>query len=145
MPSYTVRSYIGHGLQIVSCNLRVTNWRPQHVYSIPSALYQVLISPPSTPPSLLAFAPDLLTRSSPATVVDREQSFFVARFFLAAIAPLLFARVLSLAQVDEYLGPMTQVPDRWYRYQHAIAKPQQRCLWSVMVRIIRICVRKCEV
>ncbi|CAN0000111.1 unnamed protein product, partial [Laminaria digitata] len=35
--------------------------------------------------------------------------FFVARFFLAAIAPLLFGRVLSLAQVDKYLGPMTQI------------------------------------
>ncbi|CAM9398894.1 unnamed protein product, partial [Laminaria digitata] len=40
---------------------------------------------------------------------DQEQAFFIARFFLAAIAPLLFARVLSLAQVDKYLGPMTQI------------------------------------
>lgn len=37
------------------------------------------------------------------------QAFFIARFSLAAIAPLLFNRVLSLAQVDNVLGPMTQV------------------------------------
>ncbi|CAM9651710.1 unnamed protein product [Ectocarpus fasciculatus] len=32
-----------------------------------------------------------------------------SRFALAAIAPLLFARVLSLAQVDNTFGPMTQI------------------------------------
>ncbi|CAN0037159.1 unnamed protein product, partial [Scytosiphon promiscuus] len=37
------------------------------------------------------------------------QSLFIAKFFLAAMAPLLCARVLSLAQVDNTLGPMTQI------------------------------------
>ncbi|CAN0206945.1 unnamed protein product, partial [Hapterophycus canaliculatus] len=37
------------------------------------------------------------------------QSLFVAKISLAAIAPLLCARVLSLAQVDNTLGPMTQI------------------------------------
>lgn len=34
---------------------------------------------------------------------------FVAQFFLAASAPLLFSRVLFLAQIGRALGPMTQV------------------------------------
>ncbi|CAM9575982.1 unnamed protein product, partial [Laminaria digitata] len=53
---------------------------------------------------LLAFGlhqdPDLLAST---------YAFFVARLFLAMVAPLLFARVLSLAQVEKYLGPMTQI------------------------------------
>lgn len=35
--------------------------------------------------------------------------FFMAQFFLAASAPLLFSRVLFLAQIGRALGPMTQV------------------------------------
>lgn len=35
--------------------------------------------------------------------------FFLAQFFLAASAPLLFSRVLFLAQIGRALGPMTQV------------------------------------
>ena len=49
-------------------------------------------------------------RISPFVIIFLTiQPFFIARFSLAAIAPLLFARVLSLAQVDNTLGPMTQV------------------------------------
>lgn len=36
-------------------------------------------------------------------------SFFMAQTLLAASAPLLFARVLSLSQIDDTLGPMTQI------------------------------------
>ncbi|CAM9102556.1 unnamed protein product, partial [Hapterophycus canaliculatus] len=36
-------------------------------------------------------------------------SFFLAQFFLAASAPLFFARLLLLAQIDGALGPMTQI------------------------------------
>eukprot|EP00903_Cladosiphon_okamuranus_P021649 g19903.t1 len=35
--------------------------------------------------------------------------FFAAQFFLAVSAPLLFARLLRLSQIDDTLGPMTQI------------------------------------
>lgn len=38
-----------------------------------------------------------------------EEHFFAAQFFLAVSAPLLFARLLRLSQIDDTLGPMTQV------------------------------------
>lgn len=38
-----------------------------------------------------------------------DRAFFFARFFLASIAPMLFARLLFLSQIDPVLGPMTQV------------------------------------
>lgn len=38
-----------------------------------------------------------------------EKAFFFSRFFLASIAPMLFARLLFLSQIDPVLGPMTQV------------------------------------
>lgn len=37
------------------------------------------------------------------------RAFYVAQLFLAISAPLLFARVLSLSQIDDTLGPMTHV------------------------------------
>eukprot|EP00752_Nemacystus_decipiens_P006636 g5966.t1 len=40
----------------------------------------------------------------------REEHFFAAQFFLAVSAPLLFARLLRLTQIDDTLGPMTQAP-----------------------------------
>lgn len=43
-----------------------------------------------------------------STALSRD-AFFLARFFLAAIAPLLFSRLLFLSQIDDTLGPMTQV------------------------------------
>ncbi|CAM9495479.1 unnamed protein product, partial [Sphacelaria rigidula] len=39
----------------------------------------------------------------------RESAFFLAQLFLAVAAPLLFSRVLFLAQIDENLGLMVQV------------------------------------
>lgn len=36
-------------------------------------------------------------------------AFFASQFFLAAVAPMLFARLLFLSQIDSTLGPMTQV------------------------------------
>lgn len=38
--------------------------------------------------------------------------FFVAQVLLAVSGPLLFARALLLSQVDDALGPMTQVRSR---------------------------------
>eukprot|EP00903_Cladosiphon_okamuranus_P011821 g11108.t2 len=38
-----------------------------------------------------------------------EEHFFAAQFFLAVSAPLLFARLLLLTQIDDTLGPMTQI------------------------------------
>lgn len=38
-----------------------------------------------------------------------NQHLFLAQFFLAASAPLLFSRVLFLSQIGSALGPMTQV------------------------------------
>jgi len=43
----------------------------------------------------------------PSTMPD--DSFFLAQFFLASSAPLLFARLLLLLQIDSTLGPMTHV------------------------------------
>lgn len=43
------------------------------------------------------------------TGVSPHDNFFMAQFFLALSAPLLFARVLFLSQIDDTLGPMTQV------------------------------------
>ncbi|CAB1096081.1 unnamed protein product [Ectocarpus sp. CCAP 1310/34] len=40
---------------------------------------------------------------------DPGDYFFVAQFFLAASAPLLFARLLRLSQIDSTLGPMIQI------------------------------------
>lgn len=39
----------------------------------------------------------------------QEEAFFLAQLFLAIAAPLLFSRVLFLAQIDENLGLMVQV------------------------------------
>ncbi|CAM9233322.1 unnamed protein product, partial [Ectocarpus sp. 12 AP-2014] len=41
--------------------------------------------------------------------LDDDSFFFHAQFFYAISAPLLFSRLLVLAQIDTTLGPMTQV------------------------------------
>lgn len=38
-----------------------------------------------------------------------QANFFMAQLLLALSSPLLFARVLFLSQIDDTLGPMTQV------------------------------------
>lgn len=40
---------------------------------------------------------------------DEPSSFYLAQVLLAASAPLLFARILALSQIDDTLGPMTQI------------------------------------
>lgn len=44
-----------------------------------------------------------------AMTTEEQESRFKAQCFLAASAPLLFARLLSLSQIDDTLGPMTRV------------------------------------
>lgn len=42
-------------------------------------------------------------------MIHLNPSAFKAQVFLASTAPLLFARILSLSQIDSTLGPMTQI------------------------------------
>ncbi|CAN0376362.1 unnamed protein product, partial [Ascophyllum nodosum] len=44
--------------------------------------------------------------------------FFIAQFFLASSAPLLFARLLLLSQIDGTLGPMIQI--LWRLMSHTV-------------------------
>ncbi len=69
--------------------------------------------------------------------IRTRQAFFIARFSLAAIAPLLFARVLSLAQVDNTLGPMTQVRSS-RRLEPRLCLPYARTPASAYGSILRV-------
>ena len=48
-------------------------------------------------------------RSAEEDMRESFDNFFAAQLFLAMSAPLLFSRVLFLSQIDDTLGPMTQV------------------------------------
>lgn len=50
--------------------------------------------------------------------IEDQSAFFVAKVVLAASTPLLFARVLSLSQIDGTLGPMTQII--WTMLSHLV-------------------------
>lgn len=47
--------------------------------------------------------------TSISETIQMRTSAFVAQVLLASTAPLLFARILSLSQIDSTLGPMTQI------------------------------------
>lgn len=53
-----------------------------------------------------------------------ERHLFLAQFFLAASAPLLFSRVLFLSQIGSALGPMTQVRHIINRTRSTVARAQ---------------------
>lgn len=57
----------------------------------------------------LAFIFRLLGMPKNGGEVTPAGHFFAAQFFLALAAPLLFARLMRLSQIDDTLGPMTQV------------------------------------
>lgn len=57
----------------------------------------------------LAFLFRLLGMPENGGAATPAEYFFGAQFFLALSAPLLFARLLRLSQIDDTLGPMTQV------------------------------------
>lgn len=57
----------------------------------------------------LAFLFRVLGMPSYGGATTPAEYFFAAQFFLALSAPLLFARLLRLSQIDDTLGPMTQV------------------------------------
>lgn len=57
----------------------------------------------------LAFLFRVLGMPEYGGAVTPAEYFFAAQFFLALTAPLLFARLLRLSQIDDTLGPMTQV------------------------------------
>ncbi|CAM9548053.1 unnamed protein product, partial [Ectocarpus fasciculatus] len=57
----------------------------------------------------LAFIFRLLGMREFGGPADPGDYFFVAQFFLAVSAPLLFARLLRLSQIDNTLGPMIQI------------------------------------
>lgn len=50
--------------------------------------------------------------------IEKQWAFFVAKVVLAASTPLLFARILSLSQIDGTLGPMTQII--WTMLSHLV-------------------------
>lgn len=58
---------------------------------------------------LLAFIFRLLGMFNVQGPTTPDDAFFLAQFFLASSAPLLFARFLLLLQIDATLGPMTHV------------------------------------
>eukprot|EP00752_Nemacystus_decipiens_P009021 g8052.t1 len=58
---------------------------------------------------LVAFIARLLAMPMFGGPADPGGSFFVAQVFLAFSAPLFFARLLLLPQIDGTLGPMTQI------------------------------------
>ncbi|CAM9784847.1 unnamed protein product, partial [Scytosiphon promiscuus] len=58
---------------------------------------------------LVAFIARLLAMPRFGGPSEPAGSFFLAQFFLAASAPLFFARLLLLPQIDGTLGPMTQI------------------------------------
>ncbi len=58
---------------------------------------------------LVAFVFRLMGMSNFEGSTTPDDSFFLAQFFFASSAPLLFARLLLLLQIDATLGPMTHV------------------------------------
>lgn len=62
---------------------------------------------------LVAFIARLLALPRFGGPSDPGGSFFVAQVFLAFSAPLFFARLLLLPQIDGTLGPMTQARIRF--------------------------------
>lgn len=84
-----------------SCHFRVARYAGKDTWNVLDALTVIC--------ALVAFIARLRAMPTFGGTSEPGGSFFLAQFFLAASAPLFFARLLLLPQIDGALGPMTQV------------------------------------
>lgn len=87
----------------------------------------------------LAFVFRLLGMPTNGGAAAPAEYFFLAQFFLALSAPLLFARLLRLSQIDDTLGPMTQVTCHVSAHLRAIYRDQATLSGYVAPVVTLVC------